>query len=107
MSMANSRPAEDVVNVSGEKKKKKKRRVSDPGMAISTTTGDASGKKSPKESEVVLRCAPEGVVNPIVVSFASMTLPPDVHEMGFTMHTGNTDGNKVQHVVMGEGARYA
>lgn len=41
-----------------------------------------------------------------MVSFANLTLPPDMSALKFEVHGGEDENTKHQRVVMGSGARY-
>lgn len=88
------------------KKKKKKRRESDPGTSASIAL-ESSPKKSTSKavSEVVLRCAPNDAVSPVIVSFANLTVPTDLDELKFAIHGGVDEATKDQRVVMASGSR--
>lgn len=94
------------------KKAKKRRRESDPVGDASTSSGQEKERSSHSSSsssskKVVLRCAPEGAVSPIVVSFANQTVPEDMGVLQFAVHAGEDEDRAGQRVVMGEGSRCA
>lgn len=93
---------------SSSKKSKKRRRESDPsssrvgGERKRPSSGGGSGSSS---KEVVLRCAAEDSVSPLVVSFANQTVPEDMAAVEFRVHEGDGEDKEGQKVVMGDGGR--
>lgn len=100
-----------------EKKKKKKsksektRRKSDGADAAPSATDpslpetDHIQASSSASSRVVLKRAAEDSTSPILVSFANLTLPPDMKSLKFEVLGGEAEDTKNQRVVMGEGTR--
>lgn len=93
----------------GEKKSKKRQRESDAGGAPGAAAKEkrrSSSSSGGRSKEVVIRCAPQDTVSPIVVSFANQTVPQDMGAFQFAMHQGRDEGKEGQRVVMGEGPRF-
>lgn len=115
-SLAAGLTPESVESKKKKKSKKKKRRESDSGGTAAderhgnSSRGDGHAAKrtshSSRTREVELRCAPEGTVSPIVVSFANQTVPGDMGTLRFAVHGADDEGREGQRVVMGEGPRY-
>lgn len=96
----------------------KRRRDSDPTNGspdkpqqhTSKSLGDSnSNRRSSSTSsgkEMVLQCAPQQSTSPLLVSFANLTIPPDIDTLKFALHAGQDAKSKEQRVVMGEGRRW-
>lgn len=101
-----------LAGISSSKKSKKRRRESEPSGSTSGSRDDGGEHKRPSSSrgsrsrEVVLRCAAEDSVSPLVVSFANQTVPEDMGAVEFRVHEGEDEGREGQKVVMGDGGRY-
>lgn len=91
------------------KKSKKRRRESNGGGGTSggekRTSSSSSSSGISSKDVVVLRCAAEDSVSPIVVSFANQTVPEDMGAVEFRVHEGEDEGREGQKVVMGDGGR--
>lgn len=91
---------------SSTKKKKKKRRLNDPDKT--TSTGDVASPErtsSKGGSKLVLRCAQDDAVSPVLVSFSNLTMPSNLEGLKFSVHGGTDPATESQRVVMAEGSR--
>lgn len=83
------------------KKSKKRRREGEQGGG--STGGE---RRTPSSKAVVLRCATEDSVNPLVVSFANQTVPKDMGAVEFRVHEAEDEEREGERMVLGDGGRW-